>query len=292
MARITMIGSTGMVGQPVAKQLAEDGYEVTALVRDVNAANLKLLSGVFPVRGDVSDVESLQAPLADTDAIVIIMPLSTEEPGAFNAERDGTLNLIAALPNRDTRIVKLSEIGAGSDPSFRDLEAKASAEEAIRQSGHSHVILRPTWFMEAWIDQLRAGLNFLSIGSGQRLIHWVALEDMARWISAAITSNAATNRTFTVQGQDALTISQAAHKLADAVGTKVVALPVDGIKPPGAPEGLVQTLAELFRYYDRTHEVFESQDLWQTLGKPQITFDTFVARMASSLSEANRNMGQ
>lgn len=153
---------------------------MTALVRDVNAANLKLPSAVFPVRGDVSDVESLQAPLADTDAIIIIMPLSTEEPGAFNAERDGTLNLIAALPNRDTRIVKLSEIGAGSDPSFRDLEAKASAEEAILQSGHSHVILRPTWFIEAWIDQLRAGLNFLSIGSGQRLIHWVALEDMAR----------------------------------------------------------------------------------------------------------------
>ena len=283
MAKVAIVGATGMVGRAATRRLIADGHEVTAIVRDPSRAAAALPAQARPSRGDVEDAGSLGVPLADAEAMVIIMPLSVEEPGSFNAERDGTRNVLDALPSRPVRIVKLSEIGAGTDSAFRDLEAKAKAEEAILASGHPHVILRPTWFMEAWIGQLRAGPDFLAVGESERAIHWVSLDDMAMWLSASVTSAEAEGRTLTAQGRDALTIHEAARRLADASGRRVVKVPVEAVRPPGAPEGLAATLQELFRYYDRTPEAFEADDLWRILGRPTVGFDDFVARVVPEL---------
>jgi uncharacterized protein YbjT (DUF2867 family) len=283
MSMITIIGGTGMVGIPTVQQLLADGHDVTSVVRDIETARAKLPRQTHLHQGDLSNVESINGAVRKADAVVVIMPLSTEPIGAFNAEYDGTRNILTALStNPSARIVKLSEIGAGSDPLFRDLQAKAKAEKDIEGAGHPYVILRPTWFMEAWQFQLRAGSDFLAIGKGKRKIHWVALEDMARWISTAVTSDYAVNKTLTLQGLDALSMPEAAGQLAALTGALAIPIPADAIQLPGAPESYLQTLKELFRYYDR-EESFEAQDAWSLLGKPKVSFDAF----AKILSQKN-----
>jgi uncharacterized protein YbjT (DUF2867 family) len=282
--KVVMFGATGMAGIPIARRLGIDGHDITVVTRNPQEAKTRIANAVRAVRGDISDSQSLRLVLTDADAVVIVMPLSIEEEGAFNAERDGTRNILAALPaDKRARIVKLSEIGAGSDPTFRDLEAKADAERAIKVSGNPYVIFRPTWFMEAWIAQLRAGADFLAIGGGKRAIHWVALEDLARWMSRAIESPQVENLTLTVQGMDALTVPQAAAKLAHATNANVISVPIDGLRPPGMPDSMVRTLHELFHYYEHAPELFEADELWRHLGRPEVSFDDFVMRLASAL---------
>src|SRR3954447_23341112 len=62
-------GATGFIGGPGARQLVEDGHQVTALVRDpARAKDLQNL-GVILAQGDVTDRASLRAPMAGADGI-------------------------------------------------------------------------------------------------------------------------------------------------------------------------------------------------------------------------------
>jgi NAD(P)H dehydrogenase (quinone) len=266
-----------MVGSRTVRRLIADDHAVLAVSRDPERTRNMLPPAVDIRRADLTDGGSLEAVLADASAVVVIHPLSVEPEGAFNAEREGTRAILDALPkNRLIRVVKLSEIGAGSDPGFRDLQAKADAERLIQASGQPYVILRPTWFMEAWLRQLRAGPDFLAIGSGARAVHWLSLDDMTRWISSAVTSPSVANRVLTAQGAEALTIPEAAARLAAVTGGQVIRMPVEGVRSLDAPTDMVRTLVELFTYYERAPEPFEADELWRSLGAPTVSFDAFA----------------
>ena len=64
-----MTGSTGKVGNALARALSERGEEVVALARDVEAARAVLPSEVRVVRGDVTDRASLDAAAAGCSVV-------------------------------------------------------------------------------------------------------------------------------------------------------------------------------------------------------------------------------
>jgi uncharacterized protein YbjT (DUF2867 family) len=278
MKKVLLIGGTGRSGIRTALQLVQQGHALTALVRDPDKARALLPPGTQLVRGDVSDVGSLRQPLANVDSVVIILPLTEGKRSGFIAERDGTANIVAALPKqRKIEIVKLSEIGVGTDPDFFDLACKAKAEELIRESGHPYVFLRPTWFMEAWPLLLMSMGKYLVVGSNRRGIHWIGLDDVAQWLATSVTRfDAVAGQALIAQGKDALTFAKAGQKVSAATGRGLTRLPVGALAPAGWFSPRWRTVHELFRFYDRGPELFEAEPTWRLLGEPQVTFDAFV----------------
>jgi nucleoside-diphosphate-sugar epimerase len=64
-----LTGATGFIGAHVARQLAEAGHEVVAVVRTpANAQDLANL-GIAIHKGDVTDKESMRAPMAGVDGV-------------------------------------------------------------------------------------------------------------------------------------------------------------------------------------------------------------------------------
>ena len=57
-------GATGFIGAAVARRLREAGHDVVALVRDPARATDLAAVGVTLARGDVTDRESMRAPMA------------------------------------------------------------------------------------------------------------------------------------------------------------------------------------------------------------------------------------
>ncbi|MEE8232741.1 MAG: NAD-dependent epimerase/dehydratase family protein [Thermoplasmata archaeon] len=67
--RYFVTGATGFIGSRLTRQLAEDGHEVAALVRTPPAARPLVDLGVDIYKGDVTDRESMRAPMEGVDGV-------------------------------------------------------------------------------------------------------------------------------------------------------------------------------------------------------------------------------
>jgi dihydroflavonol-4-reductase len=98
--RFLVTGATGKIGNGVARQLAERGDDVVALVRNPAKARELLPSGIELARGDVTDPASLRAAAEGIDGAFNCMGLFEQwfaDPGIFDrVNAEGARNVIAA----------------------------------------------------------------------------------------------------------------------------------------------------------------------------------------------------
>ena len=64
-----LTGATGFIGGRVARQLREAGHDVVAVVRDPARARDLADLGIAIPRGDVTDKESMRAPMTGVDGV-------------------------------------------------------------------------------------------------------------------------------------------------------------------------------------------------------------------------------
>ena len=69
MGRYFVTGATGFLGGEIVKQLIGRGHKVAALVRDPAKAALLSTLGVEMHDGDITDRETLRAPMAGADGV-------------------------------------------------------------------------------------------------------------------------------------------------------------------------------------------------------------------------------
>lgn len=60
---ILVIGATGMLGEPVARRLKEENFQVRVMTRDINKARKRFDKTFEIVAGDVTDTTSLEKAL-------------------------------------------------------------------------------------------------------------------------------------------------------------------------------------------------------------------------------------
>jgi uncharacterized protein YbjT (DUF2867 family) len=74
---ILATGSTGVIGSQVVVNLAEKGAEVHALTRSPEKA--KLPRGVTRVKGDLMDLDTIQAALARVSTLFLLNAVTPDE---------------------------------------------------------------------------------------------------------------------------------------------------------------------------------------------------------------------
>ena len=95
MKKITVIGATGTIGIPVIKELVKAGFEVTALVRDINKAKQILPNEIKFVKGDLKDKISIEEALKNADGLYInISTGPTDKENGFSPETTGIDNIL------------------------------------------------------------------------------------------------------------------------------------------------------------------------------------------------------
>ncbi len=65
-------GATGFIGGHIARQLIDAGHEVTALARTPEKAQHLAGMGITLAKGDVTDIESMRAPMSGVDGVLHI----------------------------------------------------------------------------------------------------------------------------------------------------------------------------------------------------------------------------
>ena len=213
---VAVAGGTGFVGGAILAELSRRGERVIALSHRPETARVRLPDGAEAREADVNgDPASLDAALAGVDALAIALAFPNapmEDPArGWTYERvdaAGTEALVGAARRAGVdRLVYISGAGAAPDAGRHWFRAKWRAEEAVRSSGVTFTIIRPTWIYGPGDVSLNRFLGFTRwlpfvplTGSGRQLLAPVFIDDVARLAADALADPAAADRTFDLGG--------------------------------------------------------------------------------------------
>ena len=154
MTRTVIIGGHGKVALLAAPLLAEAGHDVVSIIRNPDHAEDVRAAGAEPLVLDIekADQEELLHALRDADNVVF-----SAGAGGGDAQRTRAVDHDAAVASMRAaeaagvrRYVMVSYLGASlhhdvpeDDPFYTYAQAKAEADEALRDSGLAWTILGP-----------------------------------------------------------------------------------------------------------------------------------------------------
>jgi NADH dehydrogenase len=228
---ILVTGATGFVGRRVVAALRAREHSVRCLVRERARARPLESLGCDVAVGDVTEAESVRSATDGCEAVVHLVAIIAGRPEDFDGVMvEGTWNVIDAAQKAGVRrFVLMSALGTSE--ATKDVVpyygAKWAMEQAVRDSGLEHVILRPSFVFGpggAAISQFAAMVRYLPVtpvpGSGAERIQPIYVDDVAEFVARAVDLPEAANRTFELGGPEKLSWNELWDRLAAALGKR------------------------------------------------------------------------
>jgi uncharacterized protein YbjT (DUF2867 family) len=219
-------GAFSFTGRYVAERFLAEGYEVRTLTRRPDRAHpLGDRVEALPYRFDDRDAlaETLRGARVLVNTYWVRCPRAGE---SWEATIENSRELIAAAERAGIeRLIQLSVTNARLDSPYGYFRGKALVEEAVRSSGISHAILRPTLILGqeeillnnvAWF--LRRFPVFLVPGDGRYEVQPVAAEDVAELAFAAAVEEGNVERD--AAGPERLSFDQVVERLSRHVESR------------------------------------------------------------------------
>ncbi len=237
---VAVAGGTGFVGGAIAAELRRRGDRVIAISRRGEVARGPLPDDVEIRTADARTGDGLVEALRGVDALAIALAfknLPMESPSRHQtfAEVDagGTEHLVAAARKAGVgRLVYLSGAGAAPDAERHWYRAKWRAETAVRGSGLTWTIVRPTWIYGPRDVSLNRFVGFARrlpavpmTNLGNQLLAPVYVADAAVLAADSLGEDAAVNQVFELGGPET-------YRMREIIGT---ALRVAGLRRPIFP---------------------------------------------------------
>ena len=231
---VAIAGGSGFIGRAIARRLASTGeIKVRVLTRNPDTARARLeLPGVEFVRGDVGNPATLKDALAGASAIVDAVqfdgyPIENPRRG-FTFERidyGGAAALIAAARQAGVaQFIYVSGAAADENSTHPGFRAKGRAERAIRESGLSYTIFRPSLVYgreDKVVNGLARAIRFAPVmgvpGTGRQNVQPVLVDDLAACVALAV-SGRGRNQTYDIGGPDLMTFDEMMKVIMDASG--------------------------------------------------------------------------
>ena len=196
--KIAVFGATGGTGREVVKQALAAGHQVTALARDHGRLDLDDPS-LSAIAGNVLDIEAVQQTLQETDAAVVSLGNTANNPEYVVSQGTQVILDAIAMLGGPRRIVVVSSLGVGESKDQvpfafkmlmktalkKPMEDKERQEALVKASGLDWTIVRPGGLTNGpATGQYKSGLD-PKIGAGQ-----VARADVAAFVLQQLTDDA------------------------------------------------------------------------------------------------------
>lgn len=280
--KIAVIGATGMIGIPVTNELIKAGFEVTALVRNVEKAKQIFPTGVNFVKGDIQNTNEISEALKNADAVYInISTTANDKENEFNPEIGGLDNILSALKTSTVKHVAFlsSFLARNYTGNWWVMNAKKQGITKIKKCGIPYTIFYPSNFMENFKGGMKDGKKINTIGTSTEKAWWIAGEDFGKQVANALNTEKSLNKEYPVQGIEALTMTEASKIYADNCSTEklsVANLPMGMAKFLALFVKPLKFVVPLMQVMNSNKEIFEAQTTWDELGKPTITLNKYA----------------
>jgi uncharacterized protein YbjT (DUF2867 family) len=288
---ILVVGATGMLGEPVARQLHNDGYSVRVLARNPEKARAKLGDSFDFIKGDVENPSSLEKALDGCFGVHINLRGGPKPDDFERIEHQGTTNVAKIAAKMGVqRLTYLSGAAVFDEHSwFPSVKAKLQAEAAIRESGVPYFIFCATHFMESLPLFIR-GKRASIIGKQPHRLHWLAATDYAKMVSKAFQLPRVANKRLFVYGPEALTMSEALKKYCAIVHpeVKVSSVPIWLMSLIGKVSfnAELQFIAELMGFFERVGEGGNPAEANKLLDAPTTTLEQWCYKQRNVAKQA------
>lgn len=242
--RVHLTGGSGFLGGHVIPVLAEQGHEVTALVRSNEAAERVEAMGAIAIRGNLDDAGSVRTAFAVAEAHALINLVS------LGLGHTPTI-LTAAKAAGVRRAIFVSTTAIFTALHASSKETRVSAERSIKTNDMEWTIVRPTMIYGSPDDRNMARLlcylkKYVVVplpGGGRKLQQPVHVEDLAAAIIACLSRPISVRKAYNVAGPDPLTFRRVIQEAGAAVGRSPLMVPIP-LKPLISAMRLYERLVE------------------------------------------------
>lgn len=225
---ILVIGATGMLGRPVVRRLVRHGLAIRAFVRDEARARAMLPAECELAIGDLRDETSLERAMHGVDAVYANLNTPFDQRSPYDPDRDGTAAIVRAMQVAGVdRFVRISAMGVPeATGEWWAIDRKARTDKLVMASPLRWTIFRPTWFMES-LPLFAIGRRWIvRFGTPRTGLWWIAGDDYARMVGAAMSREEAVNQVYIAQGPEQVSLRDAVARLARATRPRRRVLPV------------------------------------------------------------------
>jgi len=231
---VALAGGSGFIGRAIARRLAASGStKVRVLTRNPEKARSQLdLPGVEFVHADIAQPASLADALKGANTIVDAIqfdgyPVENPRRGLTFERIDygGVVALIDAAKQAGVQqFIYISGAAADENSAHPGFRAKGRAERAIRESGLTYTIFRPSLVygpedkvVNGLAGALRYAPFFAVPGTGRQKVQPVLVDDLAACVMLAV-SGRGRNGTYEVGGPNLMTFDEMMQIIMDASG--------------------------------------------------------------------------
>ncbi|RYY54238.1 MAG: NAD-dependent epimerase/dehydratase family protein [Chitinophagaceae bacterium] len=253
--RITITGSLGHIGEPLASHLLNAGHAVTVISsKSGKEAPIKAL-GAIPAIGSVSDADFLTAAFTGADAVFAMIPPNFSAPDIREYYRSVGRSYATAIRQSGVRrVVHLSSWGAHLPEGTGFITGSYDVEQMLDTlPGISLTHLRPGSFyynLEGFIGMIRHAGFIASNYGGEDKVVMVAPQDIAL-VAAGELALGQSGKIRYIASED-ITASTIASILGKAIGqpdlkwlTLTDSQAMEGLLKAGIPESIAKLYVEL-----------------------------------------------
>ena len=231
---VALAGGSGFIGRAIARRLlAAGGVKLRVLTRNPGTARARLdLTGVDFVQADIVQPASLADALKNANTIVDAIqfdgyPVENPRRGLTFERVDygGTVALLEAAKHAGVQqFIYISGAAADENSTHPGFRAKGRAERAIRESGLTYTVFRPSLVYgleDKVVNGLARAIRFAPVfgvpGTGRQKVQPVLVDDLAACVMLAV-SGRGRNGTYDIGGPDLMTFDEMMRIIMEASG--------------------------------------------------------------------------
>jgi len=249
---ILVTGATGTSGRELIRRLSEMQVAFKAMVRKDADREALEAQGVAAVVADYRDPERLSEAMTGVEQVYLIGPT---DPPQVTHEGDVVETARRAGVRR---VVKQSAMNAHDMSACTFKRWNGMVERQVMESGLAYSILRPTGFMDNFVNYDSARIAAEAVLRSPRRearVSWIDVRDIAAVAAAVLTEEGHDGRVYDLTGPEPLADQDIAAKLSEVLGREIRYEPLSDadwfslMRSRGLPASTIRSMLSLHLAY-------------------------------------------
>ncbi len=256
--KIVIAAASGNVGRRTAEKVVQSGAETILLTRQPEKLADLAAQGatVQPISSD--NLQGLIEVTQKADALFWLTPPKLDAPSLRDWYRQtAMIGAKAVEENRIQRVVNISSVGAGSGTDLGTVTFAGTVETIFNQTGSNVLHLRPGYFMENFLEQVKFIQQDSAVYfpyASNHDIPWISTDDIGDEVARYLLDDCWSGQwTRNLMGPENLTLSEITAILSQVLNRSIdyVQVTVESVQQQlallGATPNVQQELGNLFR---------------------------------------------